>query len=553
MGHDRRGVSGLALALALALSSGCACGSVTGTPLGTPCARASDCTTGHVCSFGSCRSSCATSRDCSAGSTCLRDAAGGGACSLASEVGCTSPGHACSAGLVCVADRCAQTCTISADCPTDLACVAQPTGSAACMASGATDAGTTDTGSAIDAATDASVDARTDDAGVLAGAVVSGCVGTSAACVVAADHTVYCWGDGANGALGDGRACTTTGATRAPTRVPGLTGVDVVACGDGFACAHASDGHVQCWGRNDLGQLGRGTTTACEATPAPVVDGTATPLSIATADVVAAGAHACALTLGSGALQCWGRNDGLIDVRASSDRAAVYASATDALGPLRDAAGSPLPGASVTGLAIGRGGAAARVIVSRDLYLWGDNDHLETASSPGPQHAAVRSPGAGRGTSASAGRLHRCALDAGGVICWGDDGVGQLGHAPGASAIACGSSMCEPPGTATGSFVSIATSGDGDTTCGIADASAVRCWGDNAHGLAGVPASTRAIAYLDGATPAVAFPAATQLPLSRLIVGPSAACAIDASGALWCWGDHDLDPATTDRTTPSLL
>lgn len=485
----------------------------------------------------------------------MLDGAGQGACSASGDVGCSSAGRACVSGLTCVADRCERSCTTSAECPADRTCVPTPSGDTVCLdPASLSDAGAPEAGVDADAFADAALDAGADTGSSARVGVLAGCIGTTAACVIGTDHAVYCWGSAANGALGDGLACSATGDTHGPTRVDGITTADAIACGDGFTCAHAADGGVACWGRNDLAQLGRGLASDCESSPASVVDGSGVALSIPSADVQAGGAHACTLALGSGAILCWGRNDGLIDVRSSADPSMVSAYASDALQPLRDATEAPLTGASVTQLSVSATGASARMIISRDLYLWGDNAHYETATTAGPQYAAVHGVGAGRGTSATAGRLHRCVLDGGAAVCWGDDGLGQLGHAPGPSALPCGGSTCEGPGAPMGTFGSIATSGDGDTTCGVVDGGgAVRCWGDNAHGVAGVPASTRAIAYLDGATPSVAFPAATRSPFLRVIVGPRAACAVDAASVAWCWGDHDLDPATADVTTPIAL
>ena len=45
-----------------------------------------------------------------------------------------------------------------------------------------------------------------------------------------------------------------------PTRVPGLTDVIAVAAGLHFAAALQSDGTIWCWGDNEFGQLGDGTT-----------------------------------------------------------------------------------------------------------------------------------------------------------------------------------------------------------------------------------------------------------------------------------------------------
>jgi alpha-tubulin suppressor-like RCC1 family protein len=67
-----------------------------------------------------------------------------------------------------------------------------------------------------------------------------------------------CWGNNDDGAVGDG---TTTDAL-VPASVVGLN-ANVVDVGLGklAACAQTSAGAVSCWGGNGRGQLGNGTTT----------------------------------------------------------------------------------------------------------------------------------------------------------------------------------------------------------------------------------------------------------------------------------------------------
>jgi alpha-tubulin suppressor-like RCC1 family protein len=64
---------------------------------------------------------------------------------------------------------------------------------------------------------------------------------------------VWCWGGNQVGQLGDG---TTRGRARA-ARVPGLTGVIGIAAGAGHQCAAIADGTVWCWGNGHFGQAGR--------------------------------------------------------------------------------------------------------------------------------------------------------------------------------------------------------------------------------------------------------------------------------------------------------
>jgi len=50
-----------------------------------------------------------------------------------------------------------------------------------------------------------------------------------------------------------------------PSPVSGLTTATSVATGQAHACAVTAAGGVVCWGQNDQGQLGDGTTTPRDA------------------------------------------------------------------------------------------------------------------------------------------------------------------------------------------------------------------------------------------------------------------------------------------------
>lgn len=130
--------------------------------------------------------------------------------------------------------------------------------------------------------------------------VVAIAAGTEFSLVLTDDGTAYAWGLNLEGRLGDG----TTEDRLLPVAVAlpdGPSFVDVAA-GGGHAFALASDGTLYAWGRNDVGQLGDGTTTA-RSLPVPV----AAPAGATFAAVDASGSHALALTDG-GALLAWGWN-----------------------------------------------------------------------------------------------------------------------------------------------------------------------------------------------------------------------------------------------------
>lgn len=108
--------------------------------------------------------------------------------------------------------------------------------------------------------------------------------------------TVKCWGRNNNGQLGDG---TTTNRI-SPTTVSALgSGNKEITAGAYFTCAINSSDHLRCWGLGNSRQVLPTSTTGNNPNPV-VTDGTNTYAS-----VVASGNYACAIRIG-GALYCWG-------------------------------------------------------------------------------------------------------------------------------------------------------------------------------------------------------------------------------------------------------
>jgi hypothetical protein len=68
-------------------------------------------------------------------------------------------------------------------------------------------------------------------------------------------ETLECWGRNDEGQLGDG----TTSRRTVPTPVKGISNVVDVATGAVNTCAIVADGSVWCWGDNKHGQLGIGS------------------------------------------------------------------------------------------------------------------------------------------------------------------------------------------------------------------------------------------------------------------------------------------------------
>jgi alpha-tubulin suppressor-like RCC1 family protein len=242
-------------------------------------------------------------------------------------------------------------------------------------------------------------------------------------CAVVSSGHVDCWGNNEFGQLGDGtnegpELCGKRACSSVPIEPRGITDATEVTAGENHTCALLSTGHIECWGDNEDGELGDGTTTISEPTPVAVKG-----ITDAT-QVAASGEHTCAL-LSTGHVDCWGDNEygdlgdgastgpetcGFSDVPCSTTPVAV----TD----ITDA----------TYLAPGLVHTCA-VLSTGHVDCWGSNGFGElgngtTTSSDTPVEAADIKDA----TLATASSDYTCALlSTGHVDCWGNNQYGELG------------------------------------------------------------------------------------------------------------------------------
>jgi cysteine-rich repeat protein len=120
-------------------------------------------------------------------------------------------------------------------------------------------------------------------------------LGQDHSCAVLSDGTVACWGDDDNGQLGDGTSGLGSGAA---ALVPGLAAIVDVEAGEDTNCAIDDLGQLFCWGDGIDGQLGVGSTLD-SANPQPVV------LPAVVEDVTLGDQFACVLLVND-EVWCWG-------------------------------------------------------------------------------------------------------------------------------------------------------------------------------------------------------------------------------------------------------
>jgi alpha-tubulin suppressor-like RCC1 family protein len=131
--------------------------------------------------------------------------------------------------------------------------------------------------------------------------------GGNDSCAALESEAVECWGDDHSGELGDGNSGADSDI---PAEVLGVTTAVALSLGKNFGCAALASGHVECWGGNAFGQLGSGTETgpetcseeACSTRPVEAA-------GITSAAAIGAGnLHACAV-LTDGHVDCWGDDE----------------------------------------------------------------------------------------------------------------------------------------------------------------------------------------------------------------------------------------------------
>ncbi|MBL4634109.1 MAG: hypothetical protein JKY56_09560 [Kofleriaceae bacterium] len=286
------------------------------------------------------------------------------------------------------------------------------------------------------------------------------------------------------------------------------------AGGSAFTCVLV-EGRVACWGENNYGQLGWGARSG------PWVVGLNDALSISLGEY-----HACAITSNFG-VSCWGRND---NGQAGTSRA-------------RETITTPVTVKGLEGHRIVELSAATAhtcVRTTEDKVLcWGNNDWAQLAqedkfAEETPTEIAGLCPATQLGSSG----LSQCALcNAGEVVCWGDQSMGQLGdHVITKKENRYARRANPEPVIGLADVVELASSGY--SGCGRKAEGTVWCWGWNLRGALGNPG------------PEIQ-PAITQVPgladATKLWSTGEGYCVERRGGQAWCWGGDKLSDRVMHR------
>jgi alpha-tubulin suppressor-like RCC1 family protein len=330
------------------------------------------------------------------------------------------------------------------------------------------------------------------------------------ACGITNSNVAYCWGNDGAGQVGD--SMPTTGAAGPhdgrlkPVAVSGGLAFVELAAGDITTCGRTASGAAYCWGGNGFGfgALGDGSLPAHLTTyPTPVVGG------LSFTSLSAGAARTCGLVAG-GAAYCWGKNDlgslGDGTTNHSAHPVAVagghgftaltslwentcgltasgeaYCWGQNGVGQLGDGTTTPRTGpvlvtGGLTFTTIAQGkDEVCGLIASGAAYCWGQ------LSSGGRSSTPVAVPGGILFTSLVAGgdaSTTVCGLTAAGAAyCWGSNGDGNIGDNS--------TTLRTAPVAVAGGLVFTSLAAGWNNTCGITTTGAAYCWGDNFNGAIG--------------------------------------------------------------------
>lgn len=229
-------------------------------------------------------------------------------------------------------------------------------------------------------------------------------------CAITSAGGVKCWGRNEFGQLGDG----TTFARARPTDVVGLTsGVTAISTYSYHTCAILASGAAKCWGYNANGQLGDGTTTN-RSVPVFVNGLSSGVTAISTSD-----SHTCAVV--AGGVKCWGLNvDGQLG-NGSTVSSAIPVSVTGVVGVNAVVSGGQNRASFPVVGGIVYGNHTCAKLLSGGVKCWGSNAFGQLGDANIVNSTiALDVPGIVDATQLVAGVSHNCVRDAvGGVKCWG--------------------------------------------------------------------------------------------------------------------------------------
>ncbi len=360
--------------------------------------------------------------------------------------------------------------------------------------------------------------------------------GTTHSCVVEADATVSCWGRNNYGQLGNG----TTTSSPTPVTVVGIADAVAVTAGNYHSCAVRAGGTAVCWGRGNSGQLG-GFWTVDSHTPTAVSSLTGiTSLS-------AGGSHTCA-TLESGQARCWGSN-----AFGQLGNASLTAASTPRVVGTISRSGL-LPMGGIAEVEAGTSFTCARMTAG-GVRCWGRNNFGQLGDGTTTQRTTPVAVATLTGAfDLAVGDNHACAATGvGRASCWGFNLMGQLGDGTQQGRSTPVEVQRRLTSTLTFPIVNVTSITAGQYHTCLRSLGEVWCTGNNDFGQLAMDTTGQLELLAKKSNPAVAA--------TELAAGGEHTCVRRPGGSIVCFGrdnhgqvgDQGRCPTTPTATLTSVL
>ena len=311
-------------------------------------------------------------------------------------------------------------------------------------------------------------------------------------CGIQGAGSLWCWGRNSYGQIGNGKIELNP---VAPTQIGAATEWTQVSGGGANTCAITSLGAMWCWGLNNRGQLGDGTTKV--STVPKKVPGPAGWASVSTAWF-----HTCGIKTDQ-SLWCWGDNANGQLGRGNTKRTTKRAQVAG----------------KWTSVAVG-GWSTCAVNVNGGLYCWGRNTFGQLGQGHERDLSRPTRVGAGAAwKSISMSWTHACGQFADAAFCWGRNNNGQLGNG--------NTETARVPQRVVGNHKALSVTAAEGTSCLVDEGNKLWCWGDNRY------------AQIGGSTLSVTSPVNRAGDYTSVGGGWLHVCAAATSGADICWGNNE--------------
>ncbi len=398
--------------------------------------------------------------------------------------------------------------------------------------------------------------------------IISISAGSAITCAVISSGKVYCWGSNSLGAVGDG---TAYGLYEKPVKIDPLFNVtDIIYLSYYGYCAKYNDGHIGCWGNNERGIIGDGSTEYRSIRT--IYHHSNTYFGGSIVDIQSKEFRVCVL-IDDGSIWCWEgeRHRGALPEKlphyGSTRFATSFALGNDFICAVQDDGEVSCSGNGYYG-AIGDGN-------------WDSRENPTTTEEFGNNNPAIDISSAGRTL---------CALTENSEVwCWGRNTGGQLGD--GSTDWARNSPGIIPFFDNQDPIVSIESAGYGNF-CALLENGDVYCWGSNYDAslgdgtrnesnvpvkVIGIPSpvndlSSTSAEYVVGSYCALINenqiycwggqwdneiePNGAEILgnysniSSNIYLMDKSPCFQSLSDGIWCWGYHDFVDADHNRTLP---